>query len=57
MITVKVAYEDVIDPVEICLKPHKLHLCALSAIDEKMSVLNFNQLSGWKPAISRQCSA
>jgi hypothetical protein len=53
MITVQMAYEDIVDPVKIGLKPHELHLGPFATIDKKMSVLNFDQLGGWKSSVSR----
>lgn len=32
----------------------QLHLGALTAIQQKVTVLNLNELTGWKPAVGRQ---
>jgi len=45
MIAVQVADEDVIDPVEVSLHPHKLHLRGFAAIHQECAILNFNVLS------------
>jgi hypothetical protein len=44
MIAMKVTDENVVDPMEVCLKFHELHLGAFSAINKEMAVLNFQQL-------------
>ena len=56
MIAVKVADEDVTDPVKVGLKAHELHLCTFSAVDHKMSVLDLDELSGWITSVSWKCT-
>jgi hypothetical protein len=57
MITVKMAYEDMIYAVKVCLKSHKLHLRALATIDKKKMIFDFQQLSGGMSSVRRQRSA
>lgn len=44
MITVQVTDEDVIDPVQVGLETHELHLGTFAAIDQEVPVLYLNQL-------------
>ena len=44
MITVQVTDENVIDAMEVYLKTHELHLGTFAAINEKNTILNFDQL-------------
>ena len=57
MVAVKMGNEDVVYAVQVCLETHQLHLRPFSTVDEKESILDLNQLRGWKSAISRQCAA
>jgi hypothetical protein len=47
----QVGNKDVADAVEVDLVPHHLHLRRLSAVDQKMPVLNFNILGAWMSSI------
>jgi hypothetical protein len=57
VVAMKMTNEDVIDPVEVSLELHQLHLSAFAAVDEKIMILYFNQLSGRMSAIRWQCTA
>ena len=57
VVAVKMAYEDVMDAVEINLKAHQLHLSAFAAVDHKILVLDFNELSGGMPPIGGEGTA
>ena len=54
VVTVEVADEDVVYPVEVCLHPHKLHLRTFATVDQERFILNFNVLGGGVSPISRQ---
>jgi hypothetical protein len=44
MIPMQMADENMIDPVEVSLQTHELHLCAFATINEEIPVLYFNKL-------------
>ena len=52
VIAVQVADKNVIDPVITYLKPHELHLYRFTAVDQKMPVLNFDELCRGMSSIS-----
>jgi hypothetical protein len=54
MIPVEVAYKDVIDAVEVGLKPHELHLGSFATVYQEMPVLDLYQLCRGKPAEGRK---
>jgi hypothetical protein len=56
MVSMQMADENVVDPVEICLKAHQLHLCTFSTIYKEVPVLNFYQLRCRIPAVRGHCS-
>lgn len=49
--------EDMLNAVDAQLILHKLHLCRFAAVDKKVTVLNFNKLTGGMTAICRQSTA
>lgn len=53
MIAVKMADKDVVDPVEIYLKSHELHLRTFAAVDQEIAALYFHKLGGRMPAVGR----
>lgn len=57
MVTMKMRDQDVADAVHVGVVAHELHLHAFSAINEKIPVLDFHQLSGRKPPVCRQRAA
>jgi hypothetical protein len=44
MVAVKVRYEYMVDAMQVGLESHELHLRALAAINEKITVLDLYQL-------------
>ena len=44
MVAVQMADKNMIDPVEVYLQPHQLHLGCLTTIDQEVSALNFHEL-------------
>ena len=46
-----------IDPVEIYLQPHQLHLGCFTTIYQKVTALNFYELGRGMSAVGRQCAA
>lgn len=56
MVAVKVRNEYMTDLMKTDARFEQLHLGALAAIQQKVTVLNLNELTGWKPAVGRQGS-
>jgi hypothetical protein len=48
MVAVQMTNKNITGAMKVCLVFHQLHLCAFSAVDHEMSVLNFNNLARWK---------
>jgi hypothetical protein len=44
MITMQVTYENMIDPVKVYLETHELHWASFAAVNQEITILNFNQL-------------
>ncbi len=57
MVAVQMADKNMIDPVEVYLQPHQLHLGCFTTVDEKVPALNFHELGRRMSAIGRQCAA
>ena len=51
MIAVKMADKDMVDPVEIRLKTHELHLRRFAAVNQEIAALYFNKLRSRMPAV------
>jgi hypothetical protein len=51
MIAVKMADKYVVDPVEICLKTHELHLRRFAAVNQEIAALYFHKLRSRMPAV------
>lgn len=46
-----------INPVQVQVVFHELHLCRLTAVDQEIMILNFDELRRGESSVSRNCSA
>ena len=44
VIAMKVANEDVVDPVKVCLMLHQLNLSSFSTVDQEITAFDFQEL-------------